>query len=83
MSVTEDRRRGCSVDSSVSRFVREGPYVSSFREKSIPLEEAPRLGSASSSSICTVDTRPSNVSSLPPLTDYNSHASSILVSFES
>lgn len=80
MSVTEDRRRGCSVDSSVSRFVREGPYVSSFREKSIPLEETPRLGSVSSSSICTVDTRPSNVSSLPPLTDYNSHASSILSS---
>ncbi|CAI2311633.1 unnamed protein product [Caenorhabditis sp. 36 PRJEB53466] len=72
MSVTEERRRGCSVDSSVSRFVREGPYVSSFREKSIPLEEAPRLGSVSSGSICTVDTRPTNVSSLPPLTDYNS-----------
>ncbi|ULU11401.1 hypothetical protein L3Y34_015095 [Caenorhabditis briggsae] len=80
MSVIEDRRRGCSVDSSVSRFVREGPYVSSFREKSIPLEEAPRLGSVSSSSICTVDTRPSNVSSLPPLSDYNSHAISILSS---
>uniref|UniRef100_A0A1I7UIX4 WD_REPEATS_REGION domain-containing protein n=1 Tax=Caenorhabditis tropicalis TaxID=1561998 RepID=A0A1I7UIX4_9PELO len=79
MSVIDDRRRGCSVDSSVSRFVREGPYVSSFREKSIPLEEAPRLGSVSSSSICTVDTKPSNISSLPPLSDYNSHASSILV----
>lgn len=81
-SVVEERRRGCSVDSSVSRFVREGPYVSSFREKSIPLEETPRLGSVSSSSLCTVDTRPSNVSSLPPLTDY-SHNSSILVSASS
>ncbi|CAI5437946.1 unnamed protein product [Caenorhabditis angaria] len=76
----EHRRRGCSVDSSMSsRFVRDTPYVSSFREKSIPIEDG-RFGSVSSSSLNAYEKLSTNVSSLPPLSDYTSHPSSILSS---
>ncbi|CAB3408729.1 unnamed protein product [Caenorhabditis bovis] len=77
--ISEERRRGCSADSSLSRFVRQGPYVCSFRERSIPVDEG-RVASMSSSSLNDTRAASTTFSSLPPLTDYTSHPSSILSS---